>query len=160
MLIDTLKKKKVRPLTRKNFVRELRLGGTQGLHRRGQTVLHLLSNTQTSGIVLNRDYLHLSRALMAAVGSFSSLYENAPSGCCCRTSPAASCACRCATNPRAHLRRADHVARRAARFLPLPDALRSRWLPKRPCKQVRRSSLLACARRRPHPYRRRSSRRH
>ena len=75
LLDDTLKKKGVTPLTRKNFIRELRREGMAGLHRRGQTVLQLMSNTQQAGLVLHKDYLHLSRSLFAAGGSFGSLYE-------------------------------------------------------------------------------------
>jgi len=74
-LDETLKKKGVTPLTRRNCLRELRRGGMAGLHARGQTVLHLMSNTQQAGLVIQRDYLHLSRALFAAGGSFGALYE-------------------------------------------------------------------------------------
>jgi ubiquinone biosynthesis protein len=77
-LEETLKKKGVTPLTRRNFLLELKRGGIPGLHVRGQTILHLMSNTQHSGVVIKREYLHLSRALMAAAGSFSSLYEKSP----------------------------------------------------------------------------------
>ncbi|MEW6166710.1 MAG: AarF/ABC1/UbiB kinase family protein [Pseudomonadota bacterium] len=79
-LDETLRKKGVTPLTRRNFVFELHRGGLEGLHARGQTVLHLLSNTQHAGVVIRRDYLHLSRALFAAAGSFGSLYEKDPKG--------------------------------------------------------------------------------
>ncbi len=75
-LDETLARKGVSPLTRRNFVFELKRGGFAGLHRRGQTVLHLMSNTQQLGLVVRREYLHLSRALFAAAGSFGSLYEN------------------------------------------------------------------------------------
>ncbi|HEY0975541.1 MAG TPA: AarF/ABC1/UbiB kinase family protein [Solimonas sp.] len=75
-LDETLAKKGVTPLTARNFVVELRRGGTEGLHRRGQTVLHLMSNTQQAGLVIRREYLHLSRALFAVAGSFGSLYES------------------------------------------------------------------------------------
>lgn len=75
-LDETLARKNVTPLTRRNFVAELRRGGLEGLHRRGQTVLHLVANTQQLGLVLHSDYLHLSRALFAAAGSFGSLYED------------------------------------------------------------------------------------
>lgn len=75
-LDETLMKKGVTPLTAMNFLVELRRGGLEGLHRRGQTVLHLMSNTQQIGVVLKRDYLHLSRALFAAAGSLGSLYED------------------------------------------------------------------------------------
>jgi predicted unusual protein kinase regulating ubiquinone biosynthesis (AarF/ABC1/UbiB family) len=77
-LDETLLKKGVTPLTRKNFIGELKRGGIEGLHRRGQTVMHLMSNTQQAGLVLAREYLHLSRALFAAAGSFGSLYEKTP----------------------------------------------------------------------------------
>ncbi|WP_293374948.1 AarF/ABC1/UbiB kinase family protein [Nevskia sp.] len=75
MLEDTLRKKDVLPLTRRSFIREVRRGGMAGLHRRGQTVLQLMANTQQAGLVLKRDYLHLSRSLMALAGSYGSLYE-------------------------------------------------------------------------------------
>ncbi len=75
-LQDTLRKKNVVPLTRKNFIREINRGGLSGLHTRGQTVMHLASNTQQLGLVVRSDYLHLSRSLFAAVGSFASLYAD------------------------------------------------------------------------------------
>jgi len=74
-LEETLRKKNVTPLTRRRFVRELRQGGIAGLHRRGQAVLQLVANTQQTGMVLKRDYLHLSRAVMALAGSYGTLYE-------------------------------------------------------------------------------------
>ncbi len=74
MLGETLRKKGVVPLTRRNFVRELGRGGLAGLQTRGQTVMHLGSNTQQLGLVVRGDYLHLSRSLFAATGSFASLY--------------------------------------------------------------------------------------
>jgi predicted unusual protein kinase regulating ubiquinone biosynthesis (AarF/ABC1/UbiB family) len=77
-LQETLQKKGVTPLTKRNFINELRRGGIAGLHRRGQTILHMMSNTQQTGLVIKRDYVHLSRALMAAAGSFGSLYEKSP----------------------------------------------------------------------------------
>ena len=77
-LAETLAKKGVTPLTRRNFLSELRRGGVAGLHLRGQTILHLMSNTQHAGVVIKREYLHLSRALLAAAGSFGSLYEKSP----------------------------------------------------------------------------------
>ena len=75
LLDETLRKKSVTPLTRRNFIKELKREGMEGLHRRGQTVLQLMSNTQQAGLVLHKDYLHLSRSLFAAGGSFGSLYE-------------------------------------------------------------------------------------
>ena len=77
-LDETLRKKGVSRLSRGSFIAELRRGGLAGLHARGQTVLHLMSNTQQVGLVLKRDYLHLSRALFALAGSIGSLYEGEP----------------------------------------------------------------------------------
>ena len=77
-LDETLRKKGVSRLTRSSFIAEVRRGGLDGLHARGQTVLHLMSNTQQVGLVLKRDYLHLSRALFALAGSIGSLYEGEP----------------------------------------------------------------------------------
>jgi hypothetical protein len=131
-LVDTLRKKKVRTLTRANFVKVLREGGLAGLHRRGQAVLHLMSNTQTTGIVLTRDYLHLSRALMATVGSFSSLYEDDPKRLLLQ-----DLAGGVARMPVRYTRERVHsevsaLRARAARVLPLPRSVRSRWLPRVP----------------------------
>lgn len=75
-LQDTLRKKGVKPLTRRNFVTELGRGGLRGLHLRGQTVMQLASNTQQLGLVVRGEYLHLSRSLFAAAGSFASLYAD------------------------------------------------------------------------------------
>ncbi len=77
-LDETLRKKNVSSLTRSSFIAEVRRGGLAGLHARGQTVLHLMSNTQQVGLVLKRDYLHLSRSLFALAGSIGSLYEGEP----------------------------------------------------------------------------------
>ncbi|MDB5973496.1 MAG: AarF/ABC1/UbiB kinase family protein [Nevskia sp.] len=77
-LDETLRKKNVSRLTRSSFIAEVRRGGLAGLHARGQTVLHLMSNTQQVGLVLKRDYLHLSRALFALAGSIGTLYEGEP----------------------------------------------------------------------------------
>ncbi len=73
-LEETLRKKNVRPLTLRTLISELRDERVEGLHRRAQTALHLMSNTQSLGLVVVGDYLHLSRSLFAAIGSFGSLY--------------------------------------------------------------------------------------
>jgi len=128
-LVETLEKKKVEPLTRGNFVRVLRKGGLEGLHRRGQAVLHLMSNTQSTGIVLAREYLHLSRALMATIGSFSSLYEDSPKRLLLQD--LAEGVIRMPvryTRERVNTEVTNWRAR-AARVLPLPSSVRSRWLP-------------------------------
>ena len=81
LLSDTLKKKGVDQLTGKVLLSEIRSGreiAIKNLHKRAQTVLQVMSNTQQAGLVLRRDYLLLSRGIMAAVGSFSSLYEDSP----------------------------------------------------------------------------------
>lgn len=77
-LDDTLRRKGITPLTRRNLLTELRRDGWAGLHRRGHAVLQLMSNTQQLGVVIRKDYLHLSRALFAAAGSVGALYEGAP----------------------------------------------------------------------------------
>jgi serine/threonine protein kinase len=131
-LTETLARKQVTPLTRRNFVGQLRRGGVAGLHRRGQAVLQLMSNTQTTGIVLKREYLHLSRALMAAVGSFSSLYEDSPKRLILR-----DIAEGVMRLPMRYTRERVHAEvvswrRFAARVLPLPASVRKRWLPAAP----------------------------
>lgn len=128
-LAETLAKKRVETLTRGNFVGVLRRGGVAGLHRRGQTVLQLMSNTQTTGIVLKREYLHLSRALMAAVGSFATLYEDSSKQLLLRD--LAEGVLRLPvryTRERVHAE-VTHWRARAAQVLPLPRSVRTRWLP-------------------------------
>lgn len=77
-LDDTLRKKGITRLTPVGLLRELREERFEGLHRRGQTALHLMSNTQSLGLVVISDYLHLSRSLFAAIGSFGSVYAEGP----------------------------------------------------------------------------------
>jgi len=74
-LDDTLTRRGITPVTPAILVAELRQEGVAGLHRRGQAILHLMSNTQSLGLVLASDYLHLSRAILAAIGSVGALYE-------------------------------------------------------------------------------------
>ena len=76
-LSQTLKKKKVTPLTR-TFIFQLRREGIAGLHRRLQVVLHLMSNTQHLGLVVKSEYLHLSRSIAAIVGTYLNLYKGIP----------------------------------------------------------------------------------
>ncbi|MGK5091429.1 AarF/ABC1/UbiB kinase family protein [Deltaproteobacteria bacterium TL4] len=76
-LKDTLKKKDLKPLG-KNFLSVLAQEGLEGLYKRCQTVMHLMSNTQHLGLVVKGDYIHLSRSLFALAGSYSSLYEGLP----------------------------------------------------------------------------------
>ncbi|TXH03564.1 MAG: AarF/ABC1/UbiB kinase family protein [Nevskiaceae bacterium] len=130
-LDETLAKKNVRPLTRRNFIRELHNGGMDGLHRRGQTVLHLMSNTQQVGLVLRRDYLHLSRALFAAAGSFGSLYEETPKKYLARDIALSLVRMPVTATQEKLQRELGSWRARLARFLPLPRAMRQRLaLPK------------------------------
>lgn len=128
-LKDTLRKKKVSTLTMQNFVVELWRGGLEGLRLRGRAVLHLMSNTQHAGIVLRRDYLHLSRALMAAVGSFSSLYEETPKRLLLWD--LAEGILRIPVRYARERVDADLTALRvrAGQVLPLPESLRVQWQP-------------------------------
>lgn len=128
-LAETLERRKVETLTRANFVRVLRQGGLDGLHRRGQAVLHLMSNTQSSGIVLAREYLHLSRALMAAIGSFSSLYEDDPKGLLLQDLAGGMVRLPVRYTRERVYSEVSALRARAARVLPLPASVRSRWLP-------------------------------
>ncbi|MGQ0701363.1 MAG: AarF/UbiB family protein [Panacagrimonas sp.] len=129
VLDETLLKKGVTPLTARNFLSELRRGGMEGLHRRGQTVLHLMSNTQQTGIVLKRDYLHLSRALFAAAGSFGSLYENTSKRLMMRDMAMSLMRLPLtATQDVLHMETASW-RKRLLRVLPLPGFLRKRLTP-------------------------------
>ncbi len=73
---ETLDKRSIAPLTSRNVLSILTREGLEGLHRRGQTVMHLSANSQQLGITVKSEYIHLSRSLFAAAGSFASLYEN------------------------------------------------------------------------------------
>lgn len=135
-LDETLRKKGVVPLTRRNFIGVLRQGGQAGLHARGQAVLQLMSNTQQAGLVIQRDYLHLSRALFAAGGSFGSLYEGDRKtlllkdlGRTLLLLPLS------ATNDLFH-REITAARRRLARVLPLPRFLRHRLSPPLPVQAI------------------------
>jgi hypothetical protein len=70
-----MQKKRIMVLRRHNFIWLLAREGLAGLRRRGQTVMHLVSNTQHLNLVVRSDYLHLSRSLFAAAGSFASIYS-------------------------------------------------------------------------------------
>lgn len=125
-LDETLAKKGVRPLTRRNFIGELRRGGTTGLHQRGQTVLHLMSNTQQVGLVLRRDYLHLSRALFAAAGSFGSLYEETPKKYMARDLAISLARMPVTATQDIVQREVGNLRSRISRYLPLPRSIRDR----------------------------------
>lgn len=76
LLGETLDKRGIQPLKAGNFLYVLTKEGLEGLHQRAQTVMHLAANSQQLGIVLRSDYMHLSRSLFAAAGSFASIYED------------------------------------------------------------------------------------
>lgn len=76
-LRQTLEKKQVRPLE-EHVLRTLIDEGVPGLHRRLQSIMHLMSNTYQLGIIIQSDYLHLSRSLTAMAGSYMALYDGIP----------------------------------------------------------------------------------
>jgi len=76
-LARTLKNKNVVQLT-SPFVFQLRREGINGMHRRLQVVLHLMSNTQHLGLVVKSEYLHLSRSIAAIAGTYLNLYKGIP----------------------------------------------------------------------------------
>ncbi len=76
-LRQTLNKKQVRPLS-ENAFSTLMTEGVPGLHRRLQSIMHLMSNTYQLGIIIQSDYLHLSRSLTAMAGSYLALYDGLP----------------------------------------------------------------------------------
>ena len=73
-LDDTLAKKGVTPLNEQPLRRLYREGQT-GLQLRLQTAAHLASNAYQLRLVLQSDYLHLSRSLMAMGGTYANLYK-------------------------------------------------------------------------------------
>lgn len=76
-LDDTMRKKGIEPLTARTLFNDVRKRDFDAWHRRLQTAMHLMSNTQSLGLVVIGDYLHLSRSLFAAIGSFGSIYAEA-----------------------------------------------------------------------------------
>lgn len=73
-LDETLAKKHITPLDRRaafTLYRE----GQEGLHRRFQAALQLMSNTYQLGIVMQSDYLHLSRSIVAMAGTYLNMYN-------------------------------------------------------------------------------------
>lgn len=76
-LSTTLEKKNIQPLKGKSL-RYLRAEGLDGLHRRFQTAMQLMSNTQQLGVVIESGYLHMSRSFFALSGSYATIYEGLP----------------------------------------------------------------------------------
>ncbi|TVP54957.1 MAG: AarF/ABC1/UbiB kinase family protein [Halomonadaceae bacterium] len=73
-LNETLNKRQITPL-RHMRIRDILREGRHGLQRRLQTAAHLISNTYQLKLVLQGDYLHLSRSLMAMGGTYGNLYR-------------------------------------------------------------------------------------
>lgn len=73
-LDDTLTKRQITPLTEEPIRRLIR-EGRPGLQRRLQAAAHLASNAYQLRIVLQSDYLHLSRSIMAMGGTYANLYK-------------------------------------------------------------------------------------
>lgn len=71
---EVLVGKGVARVTARTLYRELRAEGFPALMRRLHAVLQIVSGTQAAGLVVRRDYLHLSRAIAAVIGSFGTLY--------------------------------------------------------------------------------------
>ncbi|PID44738.1 MAG: protein kinase [Proteobacteria bacterium] len=73
-LDDTLQKKQITPI-RGKLLKALQRERLPGLHRRFQAVMQLMSNTYQLGIVIQGDYLHLSRSIVAMAGTYGNLYR-------------------------------------------------------------------------------------
>jgi len=76
-LARTLKKKGIEPLPRHRpwaLYRE----GPDGWLKRANLLGHLMSNAQHLGLVVRGEYLHLSRAVAALVGTLAGLYGGVP----------------------------------------------------------------------------------
>ncbi|MCH8499548.1 MAG: phosphotransferase [Marinobacter sp.] len=76
-LQETLQRREVSPLT-DDIMLTLWREGMPGLHRRLQTSMQLLSNTYQLGIVIQSDYLHLSRSFVAMAGAYMNIYDGLP----------------------------------------------------------------------------------
>ncbi|HEU0196736.1 MAG TPA: AarF/ABC1/UbiB kinase family protein [Nevskiaceae bacterium] len=71
---DVLGKKGVTRVSPATLYHELRDEGWPALQRRMRAVAQIISSTQAAGLVVRGDYLHLSRAVAAVIGSFGTLY--------------------------------------------------------------------------------------
>jgi len=76
-LIETLRKKQVTPLGTKPWI-TLAKEGKEGALKRLQAIAHLLSNSYQLGIIIQSDYLHLSRSLSAMIATYLNLYDGLP----------------------------------------------------------------------------------
>ncbi len=73
-LDETLNKKNITPI-RGKLLKALRREKMPGVHRRFQAVMQLMSNTYQLGIIIQSDYLHLSRSIVAMAGTYGNLYR-------------------------------------------------------------------------------------
>lgn len=73
-LDEILRKKNIARVTPRVLARELMQEGWEPFQRRAHAILQMLSSGQQAGLVVQRDYLHLSRAITALIGSFATLY--------------------------------------------------------------------------------------
>jgi predicted unusual protein kinase regulating ubiquinone biosynthesis (AarF/ABC1/UbiB family) len=71
---ESLARSNVEPLGL-DFTVTLYREGKEGLYRRSQQAMNLMSGLSKQGIVVKREYLHLSRSLTALVGSWLSIYQ-------------------------------------------------------------------------------------
>ncbi|MDX5297309.1 MAG: AarF/ABC1/UbiB kinase family protein, partial [Gammaproteobacteria bacterium] len=74
VLSETLRKKKVSAITRNNLG-EIYREGMPGVQRRLNAAVQLMSNTYQLGIIVQSDYLHLSRSLVAMAGTYANFYK-------------------------------------------------------------------------------------
>lgn len=77
LLEQTLDRKNIKTL-KWYFPVQIVEEGKQGLHRRIQVVMHLMSNTQHLGLVVKSEYLHMLRSIVAVIGTYVRLYEQLP----------------------------------------------------------------------------------
>ncbi len=76
-LARTLQKKGIAPLPL-HFGWALYREGPDGWLKRANLLGHLMSNTQHLGLVVRAEYLHLSRAIAALLGTLAGLYSGVP----------------------------------------------------------------------------------
>lgn len=74
LLADSLHKKDIEPLD-KRFALTLYHEGRDGWLKRLNVAAQMLSNTYQMGLTINSDYLHLSRSIMAMVGTYGNFYK-------------------------------------------------------------------------------------
>lgn len=85
LLKETLEKRGIYPLGQssrnhgsRNALWQLTQEGVPGFQKRRHAVAQMMSNTQQLDLVIRSEYMHLSRSLFAALGSYLSLYSGQP----------------------------------------------------------------------------------